>query len=52
MEKTGNSWDASEYVKCPNKFFPIEMDYGQVRDKGGFVYISHLSGCCVTLLLY
>lgn len=30
MEKTGNSWEADEYVKRPNKFYPVEIDYGQV----------------------
>ena len=29
-EKTGNEWGAAEMVKKPNKFFPLEIDYGQV----------------------
>ena len=31
QEKTGNCWaDRKNFQKYPNKFFPIEMDYGQV----------------------
>lgn len=28
-EKTGNSWTSSNFVKYPNKFYPLEIDYGQ-----------------------
>jgi len=28
---TGNSWlDRKKFVKHPNKFYPLEIDYGQV----------------------
>lgn len=29
-EKTGNSWTSSNFTKYPNKFYPLEIDYGQV----------------------
>ncbi|KAK2864320.1 hypothetical protein Q7C36_003474 [Tachysurus vachellii] len=28
-EKTGNSWTSSSFTKYPNKFYPLEIDYGQ-----------------------
>ncbi|KAM9779205.1 poly [ADP-ribose] polymerase 1 isoform X2 [Syngnathus typhle] len=28
-EKTGNEWGASNFTKYPNKFYPLEIDYGQ-----------------------
>uniref|UniRef100_A0A1A8NGA9 Poly [ADP-ribose] polymerase n=1 Tax=Nothobranchius pienaari TaxID=704102 RepID=A0A1A8NGA9_9TELE len=28
-EKTGNNWSASNFTKYPNKFYPLEIDYGQ-----------------------
>lgn len=28
-EKTGNSWGDPNFVKRPNKFYPLEIDYGQ-----------------------
>ncbi|XP_057679588.1 poly [ADP-ribose] polymerase 1-like [Corythoichthys intestinalis] len=28
-EKTGNDWGASNFTKYPNKFYPLEIDYGQ-----------------------
>eukprot|EP00064_Thunnus_orientalis_P008492 superscaffoldBa00001010_g8515 len=28
-EKTGNNWGASNFTKYPNKFYPLEIDYGQ-----------------------
>ncbi|KAJ8270512.1 hypothetical protein GJAV_G00115780 [Gymnothorax javanicus] len=28
-EKTGNSWTSSNFTKYPNKFYPLEIDYGQ-----------------------
>lgn len=30
-EKTGNCWTASSFTKYPNKFYPLEIDYGQVH---------------------
>lgn len=30
-EKTGNEWGSSNFTKYPNKFYPLEIDYGQVR---------------------
>lgn len=29
-EKTGNNWGSSNFTKYPNKFYPLEIDYGQV----------------------
>lgn len=29
-EKTGNCWTSSSFTKYPNKFYPLEIDYGQV----------------------
>ncbi|KAL2082174.1 hypothetical protein ACEWY4_021992 [Coilia grayii] len=28
-EKTGNSWTSANFTKYPNKFYPLEIDYGQ-----------------------
>lgn len=28
-EKTGNAWQSSNFTKYPNKFYPLEIDYGQ-----------------------
>lgn len=28
-EKTGNEWSSSNFTKYPNKFYPLEIDYGQ-----------------------
>uniref|UniRef100_A0A8C1W4C6 Poly [ADP-ribose] polymerase n=1 Tax=Cyprinus carpio TaxID=7962 RepID=A0A8C1W4C6_CYPCA len=28
-EKTGNAWASSNFTKYPNKFYPLEIDYGQ-----------------------
>lgn len=28
-EKTGNDWGCSNFTKYPNKFYPLEIDYGQ-----------------------
>ncbi|ESO88129.1 hypothetical protein LOTGIDRAFT_206927 [Lottia gigantea] len=34
LEKTGNSWeDRDSFVKHPNKFYPLEIDYGQEDEK-------------------
>lgn len=30
-EKTGNDWGTSNFTKYPNKFYPLEIDYGQVQ---------------------
>lgn len=30
-EKTGNPWSTSNFTKYPNKFYPLEIDYGQVQ---------------------
>uniref|UniRef100_A0A6Q2XBH0 Poly [ADP-ribose] polymerase n=1 Tax=Esox lucius TaxID=8010 RepID=A0A6Q2XBH0_ESOLU len=29
-EKTGNAWGSSNFTKYPNKFYPLEIDYGQI----------------------
>lgn len=28
-EKTGNAWGSAHFTKYPNKFYPLEIDYGQ-----------------------
>ncbi|XP_051881055.1 poly [ADP-ribose] polymerase 1 isoform X2 [Pristis pectinata] len=28
-EKTGNAWQSKNFTKYPNKFYPLEIDYGQ-----------------------
>ncbi|KAG7246425.1 hypothetical protein CRUP_011908, partial [Coryphaenoides rupestris] len=30
-EKTGNTWNCTNFTKYPNKFYPLEIDYGQVH---------------------
>lgn len=35
-EKTGNDWGSSNFTKYPNKFYPLEIDYGQVRPVSAF----------------
>lgn len=30
-EKTGNSWHSTNFTKYPKKFYPLEIDYGQVH---------------------
>lgn len=30
-EKTGNAWASTNFTKYPNKFYPLEIDYGQVK---------------------
>lgn len=32
-EKTGNSWHSKNFTKYPKKFYPLEIDYGQVTQK-------------------
>ena len=33
MEKTGNNWrDRKNFVKKPNRFYPLEIDYGQEEE--------------------
>uniref|UniRef100_A0ABI7WKT4 Poly [ADP-ribose] polymerase n=1 Tax=Felis catus TaxID=9685 RepID=A0ABI7WKT4_FELCA len=29
-EKTGNAWQAKTFTKFPKKFYPLEIDYGQI----------------------
>lgn len=31
-EKTGNDWHSKNFTKYPKKFYPLEIDYGQVRE--------------------
>ena len=38
QSKTGNMWgNVKNFVKYPNKFYPLEIDYGQVRPQGEVV---------------
>lgn len=32
-EKTGNAWHSENFTKYPKKFYPLEIDYGQVIGK-------------------
>ncbi|CAI9570907.1 unnamed protein product [Staurois parvus] len=32
QEKTGNAWHSTNFTKHPNKFYPLEIDYGQEED--------------------
>ncbi|XP_073484406.1 poly [ADP-ribose] polymerase 1 [Aquarana catesbeiana] len=32
QEKTGNAWHSTNFTKYPNKFYPLEIDYGQEED--------------------
>ncbi|KAG8550183.1 hypothetical protein GDO81_027891 [Engystomops pustulosus] len=32
QEKTGNAWHSTNFTKYPNKFYPLEIDYGQEDD--------------------
>lgn len=34
QEKTGNAWHSTNFTKYPNKFYPLEIDYGQVGHCG------------------
>lgn len=36
-EKTGNNWGSSNFTKYPNKFYPLEIDYGQVQFVCAFI---------------
>lgn len=53
-EKTGNSWGTANFTKYPNKFYPLEIDYGQVdtqyEDRGilqyDFCICLHLGYLC------
>jgi len=54
-EKTGNSWHSKNFTKYPKKFYPLEIDYGQVTLKCSCTKwsIAQLlsSGCSVKRLL-
>lgn len=41
-EKTGNDWSASNFTKYPNKFYPLEIDYGQVQTHAKLVIFLFL----------
>ena len=44
-EKTGNYWDDREHFeKIANKFYPLEVDYGQVchENRAGCVRVSDI----------
>lgn len=41
-EKTGNEWSSSNFTKYPNKFYPLEIDYGQVQMHTALVAIIFL----------
>lgn len=41
-EKTGNDWSSSNFTKYPNKFYPLEIDYGQVQTHAALLVIWSL----------
>lgn len=41
-EKTGNDWSSSNFIKYPNKFYPLEIDYGQVQTHSELLLIWFL----------
>ena len=44
VEKTGNHWDDRDrFVKCPGKFYPLEIDYGHEQEDS-----AQLSSLAVT----
>lgn len=48
-EKTGNAWHSENFTKYPKKFYPLEIDYGQVTP-GPLTPPSVLKGGLPTLL--
>lgn len=46
-EKTGNDWGSSNFTKYPNKFYPLEIDYGQVRPCLCFPQVISIFFLCV-----
>lgn len=41
-EKTGNEWhNRKNFKKYPNKFYPLDIDYGQVSLRIGLVHEHH-----------
>lgn len=50
-EKTGNSWHSKNFTKYPKKFYPLEIDYGQVTLKWPCPRCSIAEVPCVTALL-
>lgn len=45
-EKTGNPWSTSNFTKYPNKFYPLEIDYGQVQAHAQLVAIGFSGPLC------
>lgn len=42
-DKTGNRWeDRDRFVKCPGKFYPLEIDYGHEQEDSA--RLSSLAG--------
>lgn len=38
LDKTGNRWeDRDKFVKKPNKFYPLEIDYGAEQEAASIV---------------
>lgn len=48
-EKTGNNWGSSNFTKYPNKFYPLEIDYGQVPPASDFLQLCPFSPLCLML---
>lgn len=45
-EKTGNNWGSANFTKYPNKFYPLEIDYGQVYFVLTYTHNLHRSVWC------
>uniref|UniRef100_A0A3B4A191 Poly [ADP-ribose] polymerase n=1 Tax=Periophthalmus magnuspinnatus TaxID=409849 RepID=A0A3B4A191_9GOBI len=43
-EKTGNDWSCSNFTKYPNKFYPLEIDYGQTFDEEAVKRLTATAG--------
>lgn len=43
QEKTGNAWHSTNFNKYPNKFYPLEIDYGQVSVQSDILGICWLA---------
>lgn len=51
-EKTGNNWSSSNFTKYPNKFYPLEIDYGQVRPGPALVSLCFADAFCLCLMSF
>ena len=46
LDKTGNRWeDKNSFVKKPNKFYPLEIDYGAEQEVASVVSMREVGSC-------